>query len=200
MTSAYADNHRAAQLPDGPRIPGATMPPAADCAPIWNGPVERDELTPARPLVWLLGASGGCGVSSLTRSIAYAGDCQRAWPGYIGDFADADSPLVVIVCRTTMHSVQRAHSLLLQHAAGGTPDGTQILGVVMVADTDRRLSSPVKIRKAVVESLAGTAWHVPWLEPWRITPPRDLPEWSPSSALPADKRAARDPSQYPLPP
>ncbi|NKZ84279.1 hypothetical protein GS982_18705 [Rhodococcus hoagii] len=31
---------------------------------------------------------------------------------------------------------------VLQHAAGGTPDGTQILGVVMVADTDRRLSSP----------------------------------------------------------
>ncbi|NKS56577.1 hypothetical protein GS504_03465 [Rhodococcus hoagii] len=201
MTSAFADDHRgAAELPAGPRIPGATMPPASECASIWNGPVERDELTPARPLVWFLGASGGCGVSSLTRSLAYAGDCQRSWPGYIGQMPGADSPLVVIVCRTTMQSVQRAHHLLLQHAAGGTPVGTEILGVVMVADIDRRLSTPVKNRAAVVESLAGAAWHVPWLEPWRATPPHELPEWSPSSVLPTDKKAARDPTQVPLPP
>jgi hypothetical protein len=41
---------------------------------------------------------------------------------------------------------------------------------------------------------------VPWLEPWRVMPPRELPEWSPSSTLPADKKAARDPTRYPVAP
>lgn len=170
MTSAYADvPRRGAPMPSGPRIAGAVMPGTDESAPIWEGPIEREALTPARPLVWLLGATGGAGVSSLTRSLAYAGDCQRGWPGYIGDLPGADSPLVVLVFRTTMHGVERAHSLLLQHAAGGTPEGTHILGVVSVADSDRPLSKPVRNRLAVVESLArslaGHCWDVPWLEP-----------------------------------
>ena len=111
---------------------------------------------------------------------------------------------MVLVFRTTMHGVERAHSLLLQHAAGGTPEGTHILGVVSVADSDRPLSKPVRNRLAVVESLArslaGHCWDVPWLEPWRVMPPRELPEWSPSSTLPADKKAARDPTRYPVAP
>lgn len=201
MTSAYAhEPRRGAPMPSGPRIDGATMPPAADCAPIWEGPIERDALSPARPLVWFLGATGGAAVSSLTRSLVYAGDSRRAWPGYIGAQPGADSPFVVIVCRTTMHSLQRAHTLLLQHAAGGTPVGTEILGVVSSADSDRPLSKPVRNQLAVVESLGGTDWHVPWLEPWRVIPPQDLPEWSPSATVPADKKAARDPTRHPLPP
>lgn len=205
MNSAYADvPRRGAPMPSGPRIAGAVMPGTDESAPIWEGPIEREALTPARPLVWFLGATGGAGVSSLTRSLAYAGDCQRGWPGYIGDLPGADSPLVVLVFRTTMHGVERAHSLLLQHAAGGTPEGTHILGVVSVADSDRPLSKPVRNRLAVVESLArslaGHCWDVPWLEPWRVMPPRELPEWSPSSTLPADKKAARDPTRYPVAP
>ncbi|MGE2871971.1 hypothetical protein ACQGFJ_32235 [Rhodococcus sp. 3.70] len=158
MSSAYADvPRRGAPMPSGPRIAGAVMPGTDESAPIWEGPIEREALTPARPLVWFLGATGGAGVSSLTRSLAYAGDCQRGWPGYIGDLPGADSPLVVLVFRTTMHGVERAHSLLLQHAAGGTPEGTHILGVVSVADSDRPLSKPVRNRQP-----SSSRWRARW--------------------------------------
>lgn len=161
MTSAYADvPRRGAPMPTGPRIAGAVMPGNDESAPIWEGPIEREALTPARPLVWLLGATGGAGVSSLTRSLAYAGDCQRGWPGYIGDLPGADSPLVVLVFRTTMHGVERAHSLLLQHAAGGTPEGTHILA-----------SCPSPTVIAHCPSPSGTVWPSSsrWRARWPVT-------------------------------
>ncbi|WP_083581030.1 hypothetical protein [Rhodococcus rhodnii] len=188
-------------LPRRARIVGAQIPPAQRCAPIWDGPVRRGEHTPHNPMVWLLGASGGVGVSSLTRSIAYAGDCGRAWPSRIGP--REDSPLIVIVARTTMHSLRHAHDLLLQHGAGATPEGTTVLGVAAVADSDRPLSTPIRSQLHVLSSLAGALWHVPWIEPWRVLEPHALPEWGPNSVPAAAKkrwRGGEDVAHTPPPP
>lgn len=178
-------------------VPTAKSDPAV---PVWQGAVPRDRFTPAHPMLWLLGVSGGVGVSSLTRSLAFAGDARRRWPGLIGFAPGQDSPLVVLVCRTTMGSLVAAHELLLQHSRGETPAGTQVLALVSVADSDRRVSAPVRDRLAVIEPLVPQVFSVPWLEPWRSLAPEQLPVWGPGSTLSHDRHTARDPVRTPLEP
>ncbi|MFC9556051.1 DUF6668 family protein [Rhodococcus sp. NPDC056960] len=182
-------------LPRRPRIVGAQLPPRGRCAPIWNGPVHAGEFSPPSPMVWLLGATGGAGVSVLTRSLAYAGDCGRSWPSHVGP--EAQSPLVIIVARTTMHGLTCAHDLLLQHAAGGTPQGVDVLGAITVADSDRPLSKPVRHHIGLITSLAGACWDVPWIEPWRVMRHNELPAWGPGSTIPATKRDRSDHRKVP---
>lgn len=180
-----------------PRVAGAVMPAAHRCAPHWDGPVPRTGHTPANTMVWLLGASGGVGVSMLTASIAFAGDCDRAWPTRIGMGPGTDSPLVVIVARTTMSSLRAAHDLLLQHFAGGTAAGIRVVGILAVADTDRPLSRSITQYLELLESAAGRLWRLGWIEAWRVLTPDETPTWGPDSAVPPDKRSARDPARTP---
>ncbi|MFH5227540.1 hypothetical protein [Antrihabitans spumae] len=192
--------------PPSPRMAPERVPmltPAPRGTGSWNTRVTRAPHQRA-PLVWLLGATGGAGVSMLAASLAYAGDAQRRWPSLVGYSAALDSPLVVIVTRTHMSGLHAAHNLLLQHASAATPTGVQLVGVVTVADTDRPLSSPVAARRAVVESLAADldarVWRLGWIEPWRSLTTDDLAIWSPGYRLPEDKQHRRDPSRTPPPP
>ncbi|MDQ1178634.1 DUF6668 family protein [Rhodococcus sp. SORGH_AS_0301] len=176
--------------------PGVAAPPRHRQAPVWLDRIERTDLCAAEPLVWLLGAHGGAAVSTLTASLAWAGDSGRAWPSG----GHSDSPLVAVVARTHAAGLRAAHDRAMAHRAALTPDPVQILGVILVADTDRRPSQQLRREITRVSSVFEHVWHIGWVEPWRHLLPDELPEWGPRSQMPTDKRAAADTRTVPVEP
>ncbi|MFZ2177592.1 MAG: hypothetical protein WAW17_26910, partial [Rhodococcus sp. (in: high G+C Gram-positive bacteria)] len=81
----------------GPHLPVRTPSRVAE---IWDRPVPRGQNGPA-PLVWLLGAHGGAGISTLGHVLDFAGECGRKWPAPF----DGESPFVVIVARERVDSL-----------------------------------------------------------------------------------------------
>lgn len=173
-----------------PRVAGAKLPPPQRCAPVWQGRIDRPEFTGDHPLVWLLGATGGAGVTALCASMPLAGDCNRAWPDASPE--TGDSPCTVIVTRTTASGLARAHDLVVQWCAGGTSPHTQLLGVISVADSDRPLNPETRAALELVESAVSYHWRVGWIEPWRFMLPEELPSFTPGSEMPTGRRAFKD--------
>src|SRR5699024_488177 len=108
------------------------------------------------PAIWLLGAHGGAGVTTLKDSWAPAGDCLGGWPA-----ADAD-PYTVIVCRAHARGLEAAH-ILLRQARAGHIGRAQLVGLVTVADAPGKLPSRLRRRLRVVQAAAPTAWSIPWI-------------------------------------
>ncbi|WP_156052437.1 hypothetical protein [Nocardia carnea] len=135
------------------------------------------------PVLWLVGAHGGAGVTVLARSLSFAGDAARRWPGLIGLGRGLDSPFVVVVGRTHMSGLAAVHQALLSHAHRATPAGVRVLGVLIVADSDRPLSKSAATRRDTVEALAcdlgAQPFRLGWIEPWRSLEPHELPAWTP---------------------
>lgn len=173
---------------------------AMEPVPMWSQPVPGQSGRP--PLVWLIGAHGGAGVSYLATSISFAGDAGQRWPGMTGLGRGLDSPLVVLVARSHMHGLAALHRALLAHMHGATPTGVHLAGVVTVADIDRPVSKPVATRRDTVESLArdlgAVPWRLGWVEPWRSLERHELPAWNPEQAT--VRIGERDATRVPPPP
>ncbi|MGN2642258.1 hypothetical protein ACTD5D_40045 [Nocardia takedensis] len=167
--------------------------------PMWQRAVPGGPGRVA-PLVWLVGAHGGAGVSSVAASIGFAGDAQRRWPTRVGFGDGDDSPLVVLLARTHMAGLAALHHTLLAHLQSRTPAGVHLVGVLTVADSDRPLPTPVAMRRDTVESLARTdlearTWRLGWVEPWRSLEISQLPRWEPGR--PVARRTDRDATRAP---
>ncbi|NNH71224.1 hypothetical protein HLB23_15345 [Nocardia uniformis] len=167
--------------------------------PMWHKAVPTPPGRP--PLVWLVGVHGGAGTTSLAASMSWTGDAGRRWPGRIGLVRDMDSPLVVLVARTHMSGIAALEHALLAHEHDATPAGSNLVGIVTVADSARPLSPAVAKRREGVEARAvdigAEVWRLPWLEQWRELEPHRLPVWSPDSvSSPVDEGdATRTPPQ-----
>lgn len=164
------------------RPAGLKLPSIEEQAPVWDAPISQDQPHPA---VWLLGAHGGAGVSTLARSWAPAADSQRGWPA-----ADRYAN-VVVVARTHRTGLTAAHALLRQ-SAGGLTGGCALLGLVIVPDQDGKLPTTLRRQVEVVEGLAPQVWRVPFVPVYRTLTHEQMPVWSPRDA-PAEptKRFAR---------
>jgi hypothetical protein len=160
---------RTAVLPSAPPTAKAGQRPTqalVDPAPaLVRPPDARRRL----PVVWsahagvaLLAAHGGAGVSCLLRaglSEVGAADAGGAWP--------AVGP-VLLVARTSTHGLERARDAARQHASGAAGPGTQLLGLVLVADAPGRLPRRVSELADLVCGAFARTWQVPWLEEWRL--------------------------------
>ncbi|WP_157534906.1 hypothetical protein [Nocardia inohanensis] len=139
------------------------------------------------PLLWLVGVHGGAGVSSLAASMSWAGDAGQRWPARIGLGADMDSPLVVLVARSHMRGINTLQRALLAHQRQATPAGSQVVGILTVADSARPLPAPVATRREQAEALAhelgARTWRLGWLEPWRALEPHELAAWTPAQGI-----------------
>lgn len=124
------------------------------------------------PLVWLVGAHGGAGVTSLAHAIAPFGDAGRQWP------AHDEHPWTIIVARTTRDGIEVAHDAALQAQAGNCGD-CRVLGVVLVADAPGKTPKAVEQRITVLERVVPTIWRVDYQPAWRARLIKDLPQWSP---------------------
>ncbi|MGX1779249.1 hypothetical protein ACWIGW_44580 [Nocardia brasiliensis] len=160
----------------------AVAPDPTRRAPLWHVPVPHESTPP--PLVWLLGAHGGAGVSTLERLLAPAADCHRQWPAVLG----GESPYVLVVARETLDGLGRAHDLLRQWHCGGAGNRAHLLGLVTCAHQPGHMPTQIKRYLQVVEMLAPHRWRLDWHPDWPVTQLEDLPVWRPEDAPPAKGR------------
>lgn len=172
----------AEQLPPESIPRWLAVPSEANSAPVWSRPVAEPSGRP--PAVWLLGAHGGAGVSTLEKMWAPAGDSRRGWPA-----ADA-TPFVVIVSRMQVSGLDAAHQLALQHRAQKV-GACGLLGLVTVAAAPGKPAVSVVRRREIVAAAAGASWHVDWTPELLSTPLADLATWQPGYTAPVTKRLAR---------
>lgn len=166
----------------------STLPPdPQNRIAVWSKPVSHTGTR--APLVWLLGAHGGAGVSSLARSLAPAADCHRMWPAVL----HGESPFVVLVARETIGGLTAAHDALRQYHCGQAGPGRVILlGLITVAHQPGRVPAPIRRYLGVISDLLPKdgRWRIGWQPAWPLTPLDELPEWNPADSVP-DK--GRDP-------
>lgn len=175
---------------DAERVRPTIQPPApGECAAVWDQPVPAS----TSPGLWLLGAHGGAGTSTLCRWIGPAGDAQGRWPGGHGQ----QSPFVVLVTEESVTALSRAQALVRQYATGGAGDAAQLLGVVTVARVPGRRPQQVRQRREVLAGLltqisggAASLWAVPFVAGLTTVETGELPVWSLGEPPTTKKRPA----------
>ena len=159
------------------RVPtrAVVAPPRHERAPVWERPVPAipDQQSPA-PLVWLLGAHGGAGVTTLAHLLAPAADCYRRWPAALG----GESRYVVLVARETVIGLAAADALARQHHAGLAGD-SELIGLITVAARPGRIAAPIRRDLTLYSGLVDHTWSVGWHEAFTLAPHNSLPVWSP---------------------
>lgn len=187
MTSAEAIDRDDTDDEGQPTPPAWISAPAEHGrAPVWTEPVPRRGRGPA-PVVWLLGAHGGAGVSTLERVWAPAGDSRHGWPA-------ADTPpFVAVVARMHTTGLEAAHRVIMQHRAGAT-SGCTLLGLVTVAAGPGKPDVSLSRRRELVAAAAGQSWHIGWVPELLSTDPASLATWTPTYEAPARGRFSRPPS------
>lgn len=168
----------------------ATLPPdPGHRAGVWCKPVSYTGSRP--PLIWLLGAHGGAGVSSLAQQLAPAADCAREWPAVLHN----ESPFVVLVARETIEGLTRAHDLLRQYHCGQAgPGRVVLLGLVTVAHQPGTLPAAIRRYRNVLADLVPKdgLWRVQWQRGWPLSPLSELPVWTPGASAPVKGRDPLD--------
>ncbi|TVS26968.1 DUF6668 family protein [Corynebacterium sanguinis] len=158
-STATAAKLRRVSLPEKAGLPLATKPLA-------------DSDAEFEPMVWLVGAHGGAGVTSLSKVLAPCGDAGQQWPD------QDESPWCVIVARATRTGVEAAHDVALQ-AQVGKNGRCRVIGVILVADAPGKTPKAVEQRATVIGKVVPNIWHVPYFSEWCEVLTSELPEWSP---------------------
>ncbi len=157
----------------------ATLPEVGDLEPaVLTGPsgpqphVSAPSVSlPSRrvveaPSIWLVGAHGGAGETTLAMLSEDWMASEHAWP----QPANVHGPACcVLVARTHTHGLLAAQRALQQWASGGT--AVELLGLALVADAPGRLPAPLRDLAKVIGGGAPRVWHVPWVEAWRFDGP-----------------------------
>ena len=125
-----------------------------------------------KPLVWLVGAHGGAGVTSLAAALAPMGDAGRVWP------AKDTYRLCVLVGRTTREGLERLHDAALQARAGLAGD-VEVLGAILVADTPGGMPKSLQKKLYALESVVPRLWRIDYVPAWREALIDELAVWSP---------------------
>jgi hypothetical protein len=109
--------------------------------------------------LWLVGAHGGAGESTIAGLIEGAMPADHGWPQVPGEALAR----VALVARTHASGLAAAQRALTQWAAGQVP-GIELIGLVLVQDCPGRLPKELRQLAAVVAGGAPQVWHVPWVE------------------------------------
>ncbi|MGO3660137.1 MAG: DUF6668 family protein [Corynebacterium casei] len=155
--------------------------PAERTLPI-KEPVEQ--VRP--PLVWLVGAHGGAGVTFLTHSLAFAGDCKEIWP----DVAEQDiSPCAVVVARESTSGLDAAEQALRQWHTDPELENINLIGLVLVAEASgKKRARELSAWSESVAALAPSTFRVAWIPEWTHMRTNELPDWWPGDAVPEKKK------------
>lgn len=161
--------------------------------PVWEGPIPlRRSVAP--PMVWLLGAHGGAGVSTLAHQLSVAGDARRRWPS--GRFPDQESPLVLVVASEHASGLDAASDVLRQHLSG-QGSNAHLVGLVTVAQTKGKLPTSLDYRLRTLSDIAPRTWRIPYVEGYHTHTPAELPSWAPGQEIVRPRRW--DPTKVVLP-
>ncbi|WP_126383520.1 DUF6668 family protein [Actinomyces howellii] len=110
--------------------------------------------------LWLVGAHGGAGTSTVARVLGVAESGTR-WP-----VSDQGLVRAWVVARTHRAGTAAAQRAAVQWAGGGVP-GVDLAGVVWVADAPGRLPRPLRRAVDLVSGAFPASVTVPWVGGWR---------------------------------
>lgn len=149
-------------------ISGVQPPPGWRHIPAWPGPIPAwpDSGHP-QPWWWMVGLHGGAGVSTLVAAMPQSGDARRALPR--GD--NHQSPYAVVVARTHHTGLEHARDFARQAVCGLIPPTATVLGLVLVADAEKRPDASTRRFARIVASAYPRSWRIPWIPEWRHTRP-----------------------------
>jgi hypothetical protein len=117
-----------------------------------------------RPAYWWVGCHGGAGVTTLATAIGQsAADARGHWPAP----QRPDLARTVLVARTHFHGLSTAQLVGRQWASGSVPEGTEVLGLVLVADAPGKLPRPLRDLAQLVSGGFPRVWEIPWIEELR---------------------------------
>ena len=109
--------------------------------------------------LWVVGAHGGAGESTLAGLAPGWAAASHAWP-------DAPAPpWCLLTARTSTSGLLAAQASLRQWAAGDTP--VRLAGLVLLADAPGTLPRPLRDLAQLIAGGAPRCWLLPWIERWR---------------------------------
>lgn len=148
-------------IASGPRAPqrGIPVPDRVDQLPTRDHHVAAD--------LWLLGAHGGAGESSLAELVLQWRSAGHAWPRVPGHTLRSR---VLLTARSNVRGLRAAQSIATQWAAGLAPF-VDLVGLVIVADAPGKTPRPIRELTQLVSGGVPRTWHVPWIESWRLGDP-----------------------------
>ncbi|MEU1627751.1 DUF6668 family protein [Streptomyces sp. NPDC020096] len=138
--------------------PGSVEPPSTGLP---ASPLTAPQQGPPAPW-WWVGCHGGAGASTLTAALGHtnAADAHGRWPAP----QRPDLARAVVVARTHYHGLQMAQVAARQWASGGTPEGVEVLGLVLVTDAPGKLPRPLREFAHLVSGGFPRVWEIPWFE------------------------------------
>ena len=145
----------------GPALPqrGVPVPDHVDRLRV----IERN-LTPA---LWVVGAHGGAGESSVAALDADWAAADHAWP-----LIPNGATRVVLTARTSAAGLRAAQNAAT-HWAAGLGAEVRLMGLVLIADAPGRLPRPLREYAQLVAGGVPRTWRLPWIEGWRLGEPPD---------------------------
>ena len=142
---------------------------------------------PADDRLWVLGAHGGAGETTLAVALSGTGT-DRRWPR-------ADTPArVLLVARTHLTGLRAAQRAAQQWAAGATP-AVELVGLALLPDAPGRLPKELRDVARIVAGGFPRSWSLPWEEDLRLAEPKlpgELPVVDAADAPRSLRRLATD--------
>lgn len=152
--------------PRKPRATGPEEPQRFVPAPDKVDQLPTRQIQDSAATLWVLGAHGGAGESTIAALVKGWQPAGQAWPA-----RDTGQPIAtVVVARTNVRGLIAAKAAAKQWAAGLVPD-VHLLGLILVSDAPGRLPRPLRDLMRVVSGGYPRVWQVPWIEPWRLGEP-----------------------------
>lgn len=169
----------------GHRLHPGTVAAPAQLAPVRETPLPTTGAHP--PLFAVLGAHGGAGTSTLARWWAPAADTALAWPA-----SARTTQHVIIAARLCMPGLTAAAERLREWHAGLTPDGVQVIGLVLTAARPGKAPAAVRRYRAVVAELVADIYEIGWHDELVVCELAELAEYVPFDPPPPRRLGLRD--------
>ncbi|WP_156887613.1 DUF6668 family protein [Propionicicella superfundia] len=136
-----------------------------------SAPAEGLPLRPCAPgpALWVVGAHGGAGESSVAALDPAWAEAGHAWPAGHGMRA------CVLVARTHASGLLAAQRALTQWAAWRGPEVPALVALMLVADAPGKLPKPLRDLAAHVSGGAPLRVDLPWIDEWRFGPQPSVP-------------------------
>ena len=146
---------------------GATGPQPS-VTPPEAGDQLRTFTTQIHARVWVVGAHGGSGESTMAQLLE-GSESRHRWPD------TTPAPAVLLTARTHARGLHAAQLAMRAWAAGQTPH-LRLVGLVLVADAPGRLPRQLADLADVIRGGVPHTWHIPWVDQYRVeVDPADTP-------------------------
>ena len=117
--------------------------------------------------VWVVGAHGGAGETSLAGLDPTWADMRHHWPRP----EPGSGRCAVLLCARTNSAGAQAAQVALTQWASGEVTGIDLLGLVWIADAPPKPPKPLRDLMHVVSGGAPRTWKLPWIPEWRLGEP-----------------------------